>query len=156
MKNSITIEELTHDGTNWAWTQEKIEVNEKDFLINEADLDGEAVRLGQLIVLYGAYYASARTTLVRHENEVKRVYAIEAGKLRSGVEIGSETRKFTEGRIKEEVEGSNVYQAAVHSSINARGDSLRADTWWKAINTKAELLKMLGYRDKSEMKNAYD
>ena len=124
---------------------------EKDFGINEEDLEGEACKQCQLMVHYGDLHANTRSIYMAEEERLKRVYAETAQLLREKAKADNE--KVTENIINERVLSSSAYIVQQDAVQEARVRSMKADAWWRTLQQKAEMIKVVGYRQGMEMKN---
>lgn len=148
----IWIERLRRDGERgWVWTPEIEEFDtDADFKINDANIDGELCKIGQLMARYGSLAAELNANLARKEEEVKYVSARLAAAIRSQAEAGG--TKVTVDSIKDNVTVSPEYQTALSSLHLLRADAERAEHWWRSISAKAQALNSLTYWRGAEMR----
>jgi len=135
--------ELYKDG---AWTRVVQEVNlEVDFKINPDNLDGELCSLPQKMIQYGQIYSQLKSEVNRKEELAKFIYASLALKVRA-------TDKVTENAVKEKVTTDQQYQQALAEQNHSERNAILAESWWRSINKKADLIQSLVYRESSEIK----
>lgn len=118
--------------------------------MDDEQLENEACRMGQIMLLYGEAYAVKRAALLSQEDNVKKVYGAVSLTIRSRAE--KEGIRITEDRIEQMTRTSEEYQTAVKDLNVARLESLRASAWWTTAQQKSDLIRMLGYRQSSEIK----
>jgi hypothetical protein len=63
--------------------------------------------------------------------------------------------KMTEGYIENLIIAMPEYTQAINTEYRARVLAFRAESWWRAIQKKGDLLVMLGYRYNAEMKKGF-
>ena len=148
---TIWVERLVNDEGEWKWLPkaEKFDTA-SDFSMDEANLNLEICRMGQLLVRYGDLAAHMQANLKRKEENVKFVQARVAGALRSTAEATGS--KLTEGKLNEQVTVDSQYQQALSELHILRADALRADHWWRSIVKKADLLNAMAFRQNAEIR----
>lgn len=135
--------EVFKDG---AWTRIGQEVNiSEDFKIDPDNLNGELCALPHKMIQYGQIHSQLKSEVSRKEEYVKFIYAQLALQIRDG-------EKVTEGKIKEQVTVNSQYQQALSELNHSQKNSLLAESWWRSINKKADLIQSLVYRESSEIK----
>lgn len=147
LENELRIDEL--NGDKWVSTTYKFNIQE-DMNISEENLNGEACRVSQLLCQYGDAYAKLQAEQYRKEDHLKQLNA-KIG-LRERLKAQEEGAKLTEAKVAELIITDTAYQAAQASLNWTRFFALRAEKWWRAIQHKTDLIKMLGYRQNTEMK----
>lgn len=136
--------EVFKDG---AWTRVGQDVKiEEDFKIDPDNLDGEICALPSKMIQYGQLHSQLKSEVSRKEEYVKFIYAQLALKIRGGEE------KVTESTVKEKVTTDQIYQQALAEQNHSERNSLLAESWWRSINKKADLVQSLVYRESSEIK----
>jgi len=136
--------ELFKDG---AWTRVGQEVDiANDFKIDPDNLNGELCALPAKMISYGQLHSQLKSEVSRKEEYVKFIYA------QLALNIRGETEKVTEGKIKEQVTINQQYQQALAELNHSSKNSLLAESWWRSINKKADLIQSLVYRESSEIK----
>jgi len=140
---------------------EKFEISMSHFNIDEDNLDEEACMLGQYMVYYGDIFAKARAVLATEEHARKTAYS------EIYINIKQQMRdhqsdlykkindKMTESYIDNWIVAMPEYTKIVYDEYKARTIAFRAESWFKAIQKKADLLVMLGYRKNAEYKKGY-
>lgn len=135
--------ELYKDG---AWTRVAQEVNlEADFKIDPDNLDVELCSLPSKMIQYGQIYSQLKSEVSRKEELVKFIYSSLALQIRS-------TDKVTENTVKEKVTVDTQYQTALTEQNHSERNAILAESWWRSINKKADLIQSLVYRESSEIK----
>jgi len=135
--------------TVWEPQYEEFDL-EKDFAMEEAKLNYEICRVGQLLVRYGTIAAEQEANLKRKEERVKLVRAQVAGAIRSQAEEKSE--KMTEAKLEEQVTAHVDYQQSLRNLHILRADAIKTDHWWRSIVKKADLLNAMAFRQNAEIK----
>jgi len=139
---------------NGVYTEERIVVpTERDFTIDQDDLEQTASDVVQQLVFYGELFARMKAQLIRHEESLKRIYAGVAISLRETAE--KTQQKLTENRLEELVLTSPAYVAAQTGLFQVREEALKAEAWWRSIQQKCEMIKVIGYRQSTEIKKLY-
>lgn len=147
----VWVERLKQEGGQWRWVPEREVFDvENDFHIDPDNLDAELCRLPKLLIRYGEIQAELKAELARKEEHVKYLYAHQASELRKGGDV--EGVKLTENTVKEFVTKNDTYQFALGEVHNTMRFSTMADSWWRAIQKKADLMQALTYRQNSEIK----
>jgi hypothetical protein len=140
---------------------EKFEINLAHFNIDENNLEEEACTLGQYMVYYGDIFARARALLATAEQDRKNKYSemyIQVkrdNKNPASALYKTVMDKMTESYIENYIIAQPEYQAVVNDEYIVRKVAFRAESWWKAIQKKADLINMLGYRQNAEYKKGY-
>lgn len=149
---TIWIERLRRlEDESWGWVPEAETVDtDADFKINDANIDGELCRIGQLMARYGSLAAELNANLARKEEELKYTAARVAAALRSQAEVAG--TKMTVDQIKESTIISIEYQAVLSSLHLLRRDAEQAEHWWRSISAKAQALNSLTYWRGAEMR----
>jgi hypothetical protein len=135
--------ETFKDGT-WQKVAESYSV-ETDFRIDPDALDAEVCALPPLMIRYGQLYSILKSEVSRKEEYAKFIYANLALKTR-------ETEKVTESTVKEKVTVDPQYRLALADLNLSEKNAIMAETWWRSINKKADLVQSLTYRESSEIK----
>jgi hypothetical protein len=145
------IERLTLEGEAWVWkpVQENFDL-EKDFSIDESNLNGEICRMGQLLVRYGGIDAEQNANLRRKEENAKLVRARVSGALRSDAEANG--KKMTVQALEDETLQHASYQQALTELHILRAAAIKADHWWRSIVKKTDLLNAMAFRQNAEIK----
>lgn len=148
---TMFVERLVQKDGQWVWEpqEEKFDL-QSDFDIDEASLNAEICRMGQLLTRYGTLDAEQSANLKRMEEYAKLVKAQVAGAQRSQAEATH--TKMTENKLEELVITSPHYQDALNKLHILRADAIKADHWWRAILKKAELLNAMAFRQNAELK----
>lgn len=148
-KDTVEIEELKEVDGEIKLIPEKVSFDlHSDFTINDDDLEGEACKLGQLLVQYGDVYAKLKTQLTRQEEQLKQVAAITAQRIRK--EAAENKEKVTENVVNERTLSDSYYVSFQGAVNRTRENYFRAESWWRSIQQKCDLVKMIGYRQKAE------
>lgn len=132
------------DGGQWRKKDEEYNV-ENDFKIDPDALDAEVCALPPLMIRYGQLYSILKSEVSRKEEHAKFAYASLALKIR-------ETEKVTESTVKEKVTVDPQYRLALADLNLTEKNAILAETWWRSINKKADLVQSLTYRESSEIK----
>jgi len=133
------------------WTPEyEVFDVEKDFSIDDDNLDGEISRMGHLLCRYGTVAAEQNANLKRKEEYAKTMEAQVSIDLRKAADTAG--TKVTEPQLKAQTIVHPKYQAALASSHVLRGDSAKADHWFRSLMKKADLLHSMGFRQSAEIR----
>jgi len=148
---TMWIDRLVLGENGWVWQpqQETFDL-QKDFSIDEENINGEICRMGQLLVRYGSVAAEQEANLKRKEEYAKLVYAQVSGANRSNFE--KEGVKVTDSKLSETVIQSDEYQRALANLHVLRADAVKSEHWWRSIIKKAELLNALAFRQNAEIR----
>lgn len=131
---------------NGTWTRVSQEVNvESDFKVDPDNLHGEICGLPNKMITYGQIYSQLKSEVSRKEEHVKFTYSHIALSIRS-------SEKVTENTIKEKVTCDERYRQALAEQNHSERNSLLAESWWRSMNKKADLIQSLVYRESSEIK----
>jgi hypothetical protein len=143
---SIIIEELVPgvDGTV-GYAPSVIAANDRDFQIDDTSIEKELIVLPSLMAFYGDIHAQAQTQLARKEEAAKYVYHLISSKLRA-------QEKLTENGLKDKVMVASEYQIAVKELLSARDSAKHAESWWRTIQEKGNILRTISNRQMTEMK----
>lgn len=148
---TMWIERLVQEDGKWQWKAQPEQFDtEKDFAIDEENLNYEVCRQSQLAVRYGSIAAEQESNLARKDEYVKLVYAQVSAAYRSQLEAKGE--RPTSDRLKELTIADPNYQNALSALHLLRADSVKADHWWRVIMKKADLIQTLTYRQNVEIK----
>jgi len=123
---------------------------ERDFTIDDENLDGEISRIGHLLCRYGTIAAEQNANLRRKEEWVKTVEAQVSIDLRKAAEQAG--TKVTEPQLKAQTIVHPKYQAALAATHVLRADSDKADHWFRSLMKKADLLHSIGFRQSAEIR----
>lgn len=148
---TMYIDKLTQIDGVWVWapTAQNFDT-EKDFSMDEQNLNSDICKMGQLMVKYGSLAAEQAANLSRKEEHVKLIKASLSGALKSQAEVDG--AKLTIPDLSDKVTVHPTYQQALSELHVLRADSLKADHWWRAIVKKADLLTSMAYRQSAELK----
>lgn len=148
---TMYVEKLTQVKGEWVWKSqaEKFDL-EKDFSMDEGNLNTEICRMGQLLVRYGSLAAEQGANLSRVEEQVKLTKASVSAALRSQAE--SNGTKITIPELADQVTLHQTYQTALSELHILRADALKAEHWWRSIVKKSDLLSAMAYRQSAEMR----
>lgn len=135
--------EIWKDGA-WNRVVQELDV-ETDFKIDPDDLDGELCALPRKMIAYGQLYSQLKSEVSRKEEHAKYVYSTKAISLRA-------TEKITENAVKEKATVDTEYRKALLELNNSERNAILAESWWRSINKKADLVQSLVYRESSEIK----
>lgn len=151
MEITMYVEKLTQVKGEWVWKAqaEKFDL-EKDFSMDEGNLNVEICRMGQLLVRYGSLAAEQGANLSRVEEQVKLTKASVSAALRSQAE--SSGTKLTVGELSDQVTLHPTYQQALSELHILRADALKAEHWWRSMVKKTDLLNAMAYRQSAELK----
>lgn len=148
---TIYIERLRQVENEWQWVAEPETVDtHNDFAINDADIDRELCRIGQLMARYGSLAAELNANLARKEEELKYVGARVSAALRSQAEASGS--KLTVDQVKEQTITSVEYQTTLATLHLLRANAEKAEHWWRSISAKAQALNSLTYWRGAEMR----
>lgn len=143
---SVILEKIVFDQQgNKSYKQELIPANETDFQINDADLDTELKLITHRIAYYGDIHAQLQTQLSRKEERVKYVYHKLSLQFR-------QLKKTTENGIKDEVITHPEYQASLDDLFFTKESAKLAESWWRAMQEKANVLRTISNRQMTELK----
>ena len=130
---------------------ESVDVDpDNELKIDENNLETEACRQIQLMVEYGRIWAITKASALKADSEIKITEALIASAFRSN--CAELNRKTTEGGVVEYVQSHPDYLAAIQDKINASVISSLAYSWWITVQQRAEMLKLIGYRQNTEIK----
>ena len=139
---NVTYEKYIGD----SYIEETIELDPEHCKINTTDIVKDMSNQPMLVSYYGEIYAILRAELSRKEENLKKVYSMVAGMKRLS------TTKPTENKIEEETINSKEYTDALLSLQKTRFNFLKIDSWFKAIQSKKDLLVAISYRQNAELK----
>ncbi len=154
MSETIFVEKLKQVDDRWAWVPEAIAVDtDGDFTIDELNLNVEVCKMGKLLLKYGDLAAELRAELERKEENLKYTAAkISAAQRARAIETRT---KVTEVELKELTITDDLYREALNPLHVLRASAVRADHWWRAINTKAKMIEALAFRQSAELRRGY-
>jgi hypothetical protein len=131
--------------------QETMELDpDSELKIDENNLEGEACRQIQLMVEYGRAWALTKAQVLRAEGEIKITEALLSSEFRS--KAISEGKKVTEGAVEGYIQGHPKYIQAIQDRLTASVLSSLTYSWWATVQQRAEMLKLIGYRQNTEIK----
>jgi hypothetical protein len=148
----LIIERLKQNDENQLeWVPFKYEYHpQKDFLIDPDNLDGEICKIGQLMLQYGEAHSLLQAQMERHKKEVEYVYAKFYLEYRSA--LAKEGERATAETLKSYVTINEHYQTVIQKYIETCKEHNLADSWYKNICKKADLLQSLLFKQTSEIK----
>ena len=130
---------------------EFVEVDpDNDLMIDENNLEAEACRQIQLMVEYGRIWSVTKSASLAADGEIKITEAIVAAAFRQ--DCAKMGKKVTEGAITEHVQSHPDYIQAIQSRVNASVIAALTYSWWATVQQRAEMLKLIGYRQNTEIK----
>ena len=148
---TMYVEKLTQVKGEWVWKAEAEKFDlEKDFSMDEGNLNVEICRMGQLLVRYGSLAAEQGANLSRVEEQVKLIKASVSAALRSQAEVTG--TKITIPELADQVTLHPTYQQALSGLHILRADALKAEHWWRSMVKKTDLLNAMAYRQSAELK----
>ncbi len=121
---------------------------EKDFALDENNVDGEACSVGQQLLHYGDAMAELKAEVARKKEVVERTHALLFLKAKS------EMDKPTVDNIKASIVGDAAYQAARNTLLASEANLIRLETWYRSLNKKIDCLVMLGYKQRKEIQHS--
>lgn len=153
MVSCVYVDKLSYDeeAKQYSWVSEQVTPEiEKDVAVNEYAVVSEMARQPGLVAFYGELAGELRAEVQRKEQEVERV-KLHLQSLRR-TEMDAENKRATKDALEEYVIQRVEYQTAVAAVGMSRLYSNRAQSWYRAIEQKKDLLVAMTYRQNAEMK----
>ena len=125
---------------------------EVDVQIDENNTEAEACRQVQLMVEYGRAYALSKSMALRADSNIKITEAVIGATYRE--DCAKAGKKVTEGGIEEHVHSHPDYIEAIEERTRTSAISALTYTWWATVQQRADMLKLIGYRQNTEIKYA--
>lgn len=122
---------------------------EKDFTINEDDINGELCRAGAILAFYANLAADLKAQSQTFKSRIELVESEASQKIRAeAIRTGN---KLTEGGIRERVVVDPERIKALEEYNIAERDSLKAEYLFKTQQKKLDCLIALTYKHKAEI-----
>ena len=122
---------------------------ERDFGIDDENIDAELCRMGQILCEYGGFFAELRAQLVKDETDESRVKDYYDLWFRNP---DNYKEKVTETKIKSLVGSQPAVQAAGDKVNATKGYLFKIENFYRSLYQKADCLKCLAYKHRVEIK----
>lgn len=124
---------------------------EKDFGIDEDNLDAELCRMGQILCEYGEIFGELRAQLARDETIESRWR--DAQDLEERKRPAPKGKKSpTEAKIKALVNGHEHVRAAEDKVNHTKRNLYKAENFYRSLHRKCDCLQALTYKHNREIK----
>jgi hypothetical protein len=151
MIESVWVEKIVEVDGVAQWQPQELKLDtEGDFTIDELNLNKEVCRMGMLLLKYGDLAGELQAELQRKEEYLKYLKARLQAAHRSQAERNG--KKKTVAELESDVTIDEQYQAALAPLHVLRATAVKADHWWRSMNTKARLLEALAFRQSAEIR----
>jgi len=130
------------------WTQ----VNtEKDFNIDEFNIETEMCKVGTLLRFYADLASDANMRSAQAKDQRDRVYA--AASIGIRLHLSENKEKATNDAVKEKVLLNETYQQAQERYLLEERDAKKSDLYFRSMKAKTDTLIALSYHQRTVIKS---
>jgi len=148
----VWVDRLKHNGTAYVWEPEYVTPDiGHDLTINEADVMPDLARQPGIVAFYAELAGDLNAEVKRKEGQLEKV-KLQLQALRR-IELDGAGTRATQAVLDEGIVEREEYQRGVEAVSMARFYYVRAQSWFKGIEQKKDLMVAMAYRQNAEMKS---
>ena len=148
----VSVDRLKHNGTSYVWEPEYVTPDIAfDLNINETDVMPDLARQPGIVSFYAELAGDLNAEVKRKEAQLEKV-KLQLQALRR-IELDSAGTRATQAVLDEGIVEREEYQRGVEAVAMARFYYVRAQSWFKGVEQKKDLMVAMAYRQNAEMKS---
>lgn len=148
----VWVDRLKYNGDSYVWEPEHVTPDiGHDLTINEADVMPDLARQPGIVSFYAELAGDLNAEVKRKEGHLERIkLQMQAIKR---IEFDAANTRATQALLDEGIVEREEYQRGVEAVAMARFYYVRAQSWYKGIESKKDLMVAMAYRQNAEMKS---